>query len=78
MNDIELTSIFNSDDSNISDIKTQHYQIMATITYRILKLEPMTEKPTMANYTFFTVATFSNINSFTYIISTFIRPVIKN
>ena len=78
MNDIKLTNTFNSDDSNISDIKTQHCQVMATITYRISKLEPMTEKPTIANYTFFTAATFSNINSFTYIISTFIIPVIKN
>ena len=36
-----IINTFNSDNSNIAKIKTQHSQIMTTITNRILKFEPM-------------------------------------
>ena len=45
--------------------KTQHRQIMATITHKILKFKPMIKKPVTTNNTFFIATTFSNINSFT-------------
>ena len=32
---------FNSDNSNIANIKTQHQEIMTTITNRILKIKPV-------------------------------------
>ena len=46
---------------------------MTTITYRILKFESMIEKSIVANYTFFDVITFSQINSFSYINSIVIQ-----
>ena len=64
MNNTTVINTFNSDNSNIAYIKTQHCQIMATVTYMILKFEPMIEKSILTNYTFFTVISFSNINFF--------------
>ena len=61
-----ITTITKSNNSNIPNIKTQDHQIITTITVGILKLKPMNKKPIVGNYTFFTVITFSNINSFTY------------
>ena len=65
MNNTIIINIFNSDNSNISKIKTQHHQIMTTITDRILKFKPMIKTSVVANYTSFTAITFSNISSFT-------------
>ena len=39
-----IINIFNSDNSNITYIKTQHSQIMAIITYIILKFESVVKK----------------------------------
>ena len=44
MNNTTIINSFNSDDSNITKIKMQHRQIVATITYRILKLGAMIKK----------------------------------
>ena len=65
MNNTTITNLFNSDNSNFANVKTQHRQIITTITDRILKFEPMIKKRTVANYTLFTVITFSRINFFT-------------
>ena len=46
---------------------------MATIAYRILKIESMIKKPLTPNHTFFAVATFSKINSYAYINSIIIQ-----
>ena len=46
-------NIFNSDNSNITYIKTQNCQIMATIAYRIFKSEPIIKKPIVTNDAFF-------------------------
>ena len=51
MNNTAIIKPFDSDNSNIANIKTQ---IMTTITDRILKFEPMIKKPIIANYTLFT------------------------
>ena len=59
-----IINILNSDNSNITNIKTQHCQIMTTIANIILKFEPMTKKPIVENHTFFTVITLITINSF--------------
>ena len=75
MSNITIIKILNSDNSNISYIKKQHCQIMATIVYRILKFESMIEKPIMANQTFFAAVTFSKINSFAYINSIVIQQL---
>ena len=48
------TTIINSDNSNIANIKAQYCQTMATITDRILKFKPIIKKAIVANYTFFT------------------------
>ena len=65
INNAAIINAFNSDNSIIANIKAQHYQVMATITNRMLKFKPMIKKPIMADNTFFTVITFSRINSFT-------------
>ena len=67
MNNTTIVNIFNNDNSNYAYIKTQHYQIMAIIAYRIFKLEFMIKKPSVANHTFFNSITFSRINPFAYI-----------
>ena len=64
MNNTVIINTFDSDNSNIAYIKTQHRQTMATIAYRILKFEPMIKKSIVANQTFFTANTFSNDNYF--------------
>ena len=63
MNNTTIINPFHSNNSNIANIKTQHRQIMTTITDRILKFEPIIKKPIVANYKFLTVITFSRINS---------------
>ena len=62
-----IINTFNSDNNNIAYIKTQHHQIMATNTYRILKFEPMIKKVIVTNHTLFDAVTFRNISSFAYI-----------
>ena len=47
MNNTTVINAFNSDNRNIIYIKTQNQQIMVTITYRILKFEPMIKKSTV-------------------------------
>ena len=56
---------FNSNINNNANIKTQHRQVMTTITDRILKFKPMIKKPIVTNHSFFIVITFSKTNSFT-------------
>ena len=65
--DTLVINIFKSDNSSITKTKTQNYHVMKTMIYRILKFQPMIEKPMVTNYTFFTVITFNNINSFTWV-----------
>ena len=48
MNNRTITNVFNSDGSNIVYINTFHCQIMAVITYRILKSESMRKKVIIA------------------------------
>ena len=67
-NVIKITTkinIFNGDNSNITKMKTQHRQIMTTITIRTLKYKPMSKIPTLSNPTFFTIIGFNKVNSFT-------------
>ena len=64
MNNTRIINIFNSENSNIAYIKTQHCQIMTAIVYIILKLKSMIKKPIKANHAFFAVVTFSKITSF--------------
>ena len=45
MNNTTITNNFNSDNSNIVYIKTQHHQIVTTIPNRIVKFKPMIKKP---------------------------------
>ena len=73
MNNTKIINTSNRDNSNIAYIKTHHRQIIAAITYRILKFEPMITKPIVANQKLFAVVTFSNINSSTYINSILIQ-----
>ena len=73
MNYITLINTCNSDNRNITRIKTRHRQIMATITNRILRFERMIKVQTVVDNTFFTVITFIRINSFTYINSVVIE-----
>ena len=68
-----MIKIFNSDNSDIGYIKTQHCQIMTAITCIILKFESMTKKPIMENPTLFTFVAFGKINSFAYISSIVIQ-----
>ena len=65
MNNTAIMNSFNCDNTNIARIKMQHHQIMTIITNRNSKLKPMVKTSTKANYTLFTVITFTNINSFT-------------
>ena len=61
VNKTTITNTFNSDNSNIAKIKTQHRQIMTTVTNGLLKFKFMIKRPVMANYTFFFVITLCNI-----------------
>ena len=54
-----IMNMFNTDNSNITYIKTQHRLIMTTIGYRILKFEPMVKKPVVTNYIYFLMLLFS-------------------
>ena len=67
MNNPTIINTFTSDNDNIAYIKTKNCQIMATIAYRILKLESLIKKSIVANQAFFISITFSRINSFAYI-----------
>ena len=49
MNNTTIINPFNSDNSCIANIKTQHLQIMTTITDRILKFVLMIKKPIVTN-----------------------------
>ena len=55
---------------------------MATIANKFLKFKPMIKLPIVANYTFFTAITFSNINSLikinSIVIYHFIRTIHQN
>ena len=66
---------FNSENSNIAKIKIKHCQNMTTITNGIFKFEPVIKKPIVANYTFLTAITFSNISSFVCINSNVIQDL---
>ena len=63
-NSISLKCVLR-DDRNMANIKTQHHQIVTTITNRFLKMKPMVKVPVMANNAFFTAITFSKIGFFT-------------
>ena len=77
-NNARIINIFSNDNSNVANIKTQYHQIMTTIENGILKFEPMINKSIVANYTCFTVFTFNNNNSFTYINSIVIQHLSKS
>ena len=64
MNKTMIINTYNSDNSNIANIKTQHQQIRSTITNRFLKFELMIKILIMVDDAFFTVIAFSNFNSF--------------
>ena len=77
MNNTTVNTL-NSDNSNIAKIKTQHRQIMATITNGILKFEPMIKIPIVANYTFLLLlplaTSIPSLNQF-HLSTTFIRSI---
>ena len=58
MNNTRIINTFNTDNSNIANIKNN------IITKRFLKFKLTIKIPIVANYTFFTVINYSNINSF--------------
>ena len=60
-----MVTIFKRGKRNITNIKTQHFQIVITITNRILKFKLMIKEPLVASHTFFFIITFRKINSFT-------------
>ena len=61
INNTTIISTFNIDNTNITNIKTQHQQIMTVFTIRFLKFK----LSIVASYTFFAVVTFNIISSFT-------------
>ena len=61
MNNITIINPFTSHNSNIANIKTQHSQIMTTITNIILKFKPMIKKPIVPNHAYFTFIIFGRI-----------------
>ena len=61
-----MINIFNSDNSKIAKIKSQHHQIITTL---IMKLKPMIKIPIVANCTFFTVVLARSIPSLKSILS---------
>ena len=73
MHNTAIINILNSDNSNVANINTQHCQMMTTIANRDLIFKPMIKVPIVANHTFFTIITFSRINSFNSI--TFNRSI---
>ena len=60
MNNTTIINIFNSDNNNITNIKTWHGQIIKTIVYIILKFKSMIKKPIVTNHVLFDGVTFSN------------------
>ena len=52
MNNTTIINILNSDNINITNIKTQYCQVMTTITNITLKFKPMIKKPIVADNTF--------------------------
>ena len=73
MNNTKLMNFFNSDKIHIANIKTQHSQIITTITNIVSTFEHRIKKIIVANHKLFTVITFSRINSFAYINSRIIQ-----
>ena len=67
MNNTTIINIFNSDNTTVTYIDIKHCQIIATMTYIMLKIKRIIEKPIVLNHTFFAVATFTRMNSFAYI-----------
>ena len=67
INNATTINTFNSDDSDVANIKTQHRQTPTTITNGILIFESMIKKTILVSYTSFTIITFTNINYFPYI-----------
>ena len=63
MNNGAIINMFNSNSSNVTNIKIQHSQVMTTTANKILKFKPMMKTPIATNDTFFTTITFSRINS---------------
>ena len=76
MNNTTIIDPFNSDNSNIANIKTQHCQIKKTITNGILKFKPTIKQPIVADNIFFTVITFNRINSFIFFNSSILVQLI--
>ena len=60
MNNTTIINIFNSDNNNITNIKTWHGQIIKTIVYIILKFKSLIKKPIVTNHVLFDGVTFSN------------------
>ena len=57
------SNTFNSDNSNIANIKKQPCQIIKLhITHKILKIKPMVKTAIVANYTYFTCIAFCKVN----------------
>ena len=59
INKTAIINTFNSEKSNVTDIKPQYRQFMTTIKKRILKFKPMIKMPITADNTFFTVISFT-------------------
>ena len=53
MNNTMVINNLNSDNSNITNIKTQHRQIMAAITNIISKFKHMIKKPIVAYFYYY-------------------------
>ena len=79
MDDARVINTCNINNDYIAYIKAKHCQIMATITYKILKFEPIIKKKKIVtNSTFFTVINFStsflHLSQFHYN-TAFIKPI---
>ena len=57
MNITKINITLNSDNSNIAKTRTQHRQIMATITNGVFKFYPIIKISIVANHLIFTVIT---------------------
>ena len=53
-----VINIFNSDNSNTTEIMTKYTPIVTNIANEILKFKSTVKKPIVTNHTFFTVTTF--------------------
>ena len=58
LNITTIINTFKSENNNIARIITQHQQIIATITEKVLEVKLMIKKLIVANHAFSTVATF--------------------